>query len=117
MSRYSACRETSSRPPARAGFCYRGEGPPDLLEKSNSLGCQVSRPRYPLLHEQPFIAEGHYRAIGRFPPEAANHERVCGDLSLTAELNDRLIKLPNFPGQDDGALGRYARAFASALGA
>ena len=96
---------------------YLGEEPPDLLEDLNSLGCQVSRPRYPLLHEQPFIAEGHYRAIGRFPPNAANHERVCGDLSRTAELNARLIKLPNFPGQDDGALGRYAQAFAKALGA
>ena len=29
----------------------------------------------------------------------------------------RLIKLPNFPGHDDGAIGRYAQAFARALGA
>ena len=96
---------------------YRGEEPPNLLDDLNSLGCQVSRPRYPLLHEQPFITEGHYRALGRFPPDAANHERVCGDLSRTAELNARLIKLPNFPGLDDGTLERYAQAFASALNA
>ena len=95
---------------------YRGEEPPNLLDDLNSLGCQVSRPRYPLLHEQPFFAELHYRAIGRFPPDAANHERVCGDLSRTAEQNARLIKLPNFPGQDDGALGRYAQAFARVVG-
>ncbi len=94
---------------------YRGEEPPDLLDNLNSLGCQVSRPRYPLLHEQPFFAEGHYRAIGRFPPDAADHKRVCGDLSSTAEQNARLIKLPNFPGQDDGDLGRYAQAFAKVL--
>jgi hypothetical protein len=32
-------------------------------------------------------------------------------------LNARLIKLPNFPGLDDGTLERYAQAFASALNA
>ena len=94
---------------------YCSEEPPDLLEDLNSLGCQVSRPRYPLLHEQPFFAEGHYRAIGRFPSDAADHQRVCGDLSRTAEQNAALIKLPNFPGEDDGALAQYAQAFDKVL--
>ena len=77
-------------------------------------GVQAHAPRYPLLHEQPFFTEGHWRGIARADGAAVEVERP--PLVTTARENGRLIRLPNFPGQDNGIIDQYADAFRKVLG-
>lgn len=59
-------------------------------------GCPAMRPRYPLLHEQPFFNEGVFREVLRLPDEEMpDYSAVT--LPRTAEMNSRLLKLPSFP--------------------
>ncbi len=82
-----------------------------LLPELQALGCRVSLPRYPLLHEQPFFTEGHESAIARFPVR----ERPAS-FPATAAANGRLLRLPNFsqPGAEP-LLEQYAEAFEAAM--
>lgn len=61
-----------------------------------ALGGQVSSPRYPLLHEQPFFREGHISKIGRFPDDVRLPDYPNLTFPQTERENRRLIKLPNF---------------------
>ncbi|MDE1464311.1 DegT/DnrJ/EryC1/StrS family aminotransferase [Spartinivicinus poritis] len=95
---------------------YREVEPDGLLEKLQAMGCHVSRPRYPLLHEQPFFTEGKYKEIGRYPEGCGEIERVINsDFAKTAMENQRLIKLPNFCGSDNGILDQYIETFEVAI--
>lgn len=90
----------------------------DVAEFTRALqahGCQVLNPRYPLLHEQPFFAEGHYRTIGRFP-EGCAPEIKPDDFKATAVENKRLLRLPVLTGPDEGTIERTAEAFRRVLG-
>jgi perosamine synthetase len=85
-----------------------------LTQALQAEGCQVAAPRYPLLHQQPFFTEGHWRSIARV--EGASEMTAPEDLQATAAENARLIRLPNFPGDDNGILDQYAQAFAKVCG-
>ena len=78
-----------------------------LIDRLQQAGAQVAVPRYPLLHQQPFFTEGHWQSICRAPAELPQAE-----LPLTERENARLIRLPNFPGADNGIVEQYADAFA-----
>jgi perosamine synthetase len=80
-----------------------------LIERLQAAGAQVAVPRYPLLHQQPFFTEGHWQAICRAPETAMPQV----ELPNTERENARLIRLPNFPGADNGILDQYADAFAA----
>ena len=82
-----------------------------LMEALQKEGCQVARPRYPLLHNQPFFIEGHYKEILRLPSgyNLPNYENCS--LPYTEKANSCLIKLPSFPGEDNGILDQYIQAF------
>lgn len=80
-----------------------------LMERLQAAGAQVAVPRYPLLHQQPFFAEGHWQSICRAP----GAQMPQSELPRTEQENARLIKLPNFPGEDNGILEQYADAFAA----
>jgi hypothetical protein len=70
-------------------------------------------PRYPLLHQQPFFTEGHWKTIGRY---AEVPESGAGSLPWTEQANGRLIRLPNFCHPESGPLVReYAGAFRAAM--
>ncbi len=79
-----------------------------LIDRLQAAGAQVAVPRYPLLHQQPFFTEGHWRAICR----AGDAQMAQAELPNTERENARLIRLPNFPGPDNGILAEYADAFA-----
>lgn len=84
-----------------------------LIDRLTAMGCRISRPRYPLLHEQPFFAENHDAALGRYParPHASQ------SFAQAARENARIIRLPNF--SQPGAkclINPYAEAFRYALG-
>lgn len=70
-------------------------------------GARVAAPRYPLLHEQPFFTEGHWKSVARSGAELAESP----PLESTARENGRLLRLPNFPGEDNGIVEQYAEAF------
>lgn len=81
-----------------------------LAARLQAEGCQVTAPRYPLLHQQPFFTEGHWKEVARF--DGPEPERP--PLGSTEEQNGRLLRLPNFPGEDNGIVGQYIEAFTRA---
>jgi dTDP-4-amino-4,6-dideoxygalactose transaminase len=87
-----------------------------LVEALQAMGCRVGLPRYPLLHQQPYFTEGHWKSTGRYPSE---HELPdIGNLSFphTEAINRSLIRLPNFCHAGAEALIRqYVQAFREAL--
>jgi len=80
-----------------------------LIERLQAAGAQVAVPRYPLLHQQPFFTEGHWQTTCRAPGAAMPQV----ELPNTERENARLIRLPNFPGENNGILEQYADAFAA----
>ena len=72
-------------------------------------GCEVSRPRYPLVHQQPFFTEGHWRDVARVPnpPALVPPDGLPG----TEALQDDMIRLPVFPSEAHELLQQYAAAF------
>ncbi len=86
-----------------------------LIDTLQEQGMQVSCPRYPLLHQQPFFTEGHWKAIARFPKGCRAEIAGPGEFAQTAAGNARLLRLPAFPGQDHGIINAYIQAFERAL--
>ena len=85
-----------------------------LIEAMQAQGAQVAAPRYPLLHQQPFFTEGHWKDVARIATDASTLPPQ--ELAATAQENARLIRLPNFPGENNGILEQYAAAFAEVCG-
>jgi dTDP-4-amino-4,6-dideoxygalactose transaminase len=88
-----------------------------LVEALQAEGCQVSAPRYPLLHEQPFFTEGHWRRILRVPPRQADLGCPPECLARTRAYSRQLLRLPTFPTGDRAILDQYLHAFRKVLGA
>jgi dTDP-4-amino-4,6-dideoxygalactose transaminase len=82
-----------------------------LIEALNKEGCQVSVPRYPLLHQQPFFTEGSFKQILRLPENTELPSYADCSLPFTEATNETLLKLPSFPGPDNGIIDQYAYAF------
>jgi perosamine synthetase len=81
-----------------------------LIDALQREGCEIGAPRYPLLHQQPFFTEGHYRSVLRCDRnDLPDYGRVR--LPATEEGNARMIKLPAFPNADHELLDQYAHAF------
>lgn len=86
--------------------------PIELLAKALiKEGCQVAAPRYPLVHQQPFFTEGIFKDMLRLPSEHHLPSYENCSLPFTESANDSLLKLPSFPGPDNGILEQYAHAF------
>jgi perosamine synthetase len=89
-----------------------------LVEWLQQAGCRVGVPRYPLLHQQPYFTEGHWRAAGRYPETITLPESDDISLPFTERMNRTLLRLPNFNHPDAGALvDQYAEAFRQAVNA
>ncbi|MCP5023021.1 MAG: DegT/DnrJ/EryC1/StrS family aminotransferase [bacterium] len=86
-----------------------------LIEALQAEGLQVSCPRYPLVHQQPFFTEGHWKQIARLPE--GSHAEIADpeEFSQTARGNARMLRLPAFPGQDQGIIDAYIEAFRQTL--
>ena len=82
-----------------------------IITALQAEGCRVSAPRYPLLHQQPFFTEGLYRSIARLPQDVTPPSYHECSLPTTEAANKELIKLPSFPGPDNGILEQYIQAF------
>jgi dTDP-4-amino-4,6-dideoxygalactose transaminase len=87
-----------------------------LVEWLRQAGCRVGVPRYPLLHQQPYFTEGHWRAAGRYPESIKLPASDDISLPFTERMNHTLLRLPNFNHPDAGALvDQYAEAFRQAV--
>jgi len=77
--------------------------PRDLfVEALRAEGCEVSLPRYPLLHQQPLFTEGHYRFVGAHLP-------------ATEAANEKLIRFPVFTKPCPDLVDQYAEAVEKVL--
>ena len=82
----------------------------DLVAALRAEGCEVSCPRYPLLHQQPLFTEGAHSEIPATIASGAARETPCA-LPRTEALNRDLIRLPSFPRAPKHLLDAYAEAF------
>ena len=67
-----------------------------LIKMLEAEGAIIRRDRYPLLHQQPYFVE-----------RGSNPE----DLPITREINEHIIALPTFPGDDGRLVEQYIKAF------
>lgn len=85
-----------------------------LLEALHAEGCEAALPRYPLIHQQPFFTEGHWRRVLRSDrADLPDYAQVR--LPVTESANETMLKLPAFPSADRELLDQYARAFAKVV--
>lgn len=83
----------------------------DLVAALQAEGCAVSQPRYPLVHQQPFFTEGHWKAIARLPDQSGVSVVGLDGLPATAALQQNMLRLPSFPSATPALLEQYADAF------
>jgi perosamine synthetase len=83
----------------------------DLIAALQAEGCAVSQPRYPLVHQQPFFTEGHWKAVARLPGERALSAIDPEGLPQTAALQRDMVRLPSFPSATPAILEQYAEGF------
>jgi perosamine synthetase len=87
-----------------------------LLKRLQDAGLNVTAPRYPLLHQQPFFTEGKISLIGRYPSNVRLPEYSNNELPRIQRENSRLIKLPNFCREEDTErIDHYAAIFAQTM--
>jgi dTDP-4-amino-4,6-dideoxygalactose transaminase len=81
----------------------------ELIAALTAEGCEVTHPRYPLVHQQPFFTEGHWKSVARVadPPAMV----PPNGLPQTVELQRNLLRLPTFPSRNSDLLHQYAAAF------
>jgi dTDP-4-amino-4,6-dideoxygalactose transaminase len=78
-----------------------------LVEALRAEGCDVSLPRYPLLHQQPLFTEALYAQISHSPAIAYDATTLPNTVAANAEL----LRLPAFPRAGRELLDQYAEAF------
>lgn len=74
-----------------------------------SEGCEVSKPRYPLLHEQPFFTEGAFKKVLRLDEQQCP-KYLAGGFNKTRTVNEELIKFPCFTTKNNTVLDEYISA-------
>ena len=93
----------------------RGFSVDRFIEIMREHGCSVDRPRYPLLHNQPFFNEETILRVGRYPVGTIIPKYAHETFNVTEEENRRMIKLPNFCQYNEKLLDQYASAFKRAM--
>ncbi len=83
----------------------------DLVAALAAEGCVVSQPRYPLVHQQPFFTEGHWKTIARLPDDSSAAVTGPEGLPATVSLQQGMLRLPTFPSATPALLAQYAEAF------
>jgi perosamine synthetase len=82
-----------------------------LLRALQAEGCDIQRPRYPLVHQQPFFTEGVFESIARLPQSVSSPAYRSEALPTTQAANEQLLRLPAFPSATRTLLDQYALAF------
>jgi dTDP-4-amino-4,6-dideoxygalactose transaminase len=87
-----------------------------LIKALAAEGVAVTRPRYPLLHQQPFFTEGFWKEIVRDPEIEKKYDFKKVLLPRTESVNQELIKLPHFSTATKDFLDQYVVAFEKVMG-
>jgi perosamine synthetase len=84
-----------------------------MVQALTAEGCEVSYPRYPLLHQQPLFTESAFARIGPLATmDQTKLPRYLPDaLPRTENANRELIRLPTFPFAEMPLLRQYVGAF------
>lgn len=83
-----------------------------LIAALQAEGCEVSLPRYPLLHQQPLFIDGHFRHILRSEdPYTSSMMYMPDALPKTEAVMNELLRLPSFPFAKKDLLDQYVHAF------
>lgn len=82
-----------------------------LIEALQAEGCQVTLPRYPLLHQQPFFSERAFLDAMRPAAGVAVPDYAAVSLPFTEKMNREMLKLPSFPWASRELLDQYLLAF------
>lgn len=82
-----------------------------FIEALKAEGCHAALPRYPLLHQQPFFAEGAYRDVMRPKNGSSAPDYAAVSLPITEKSNASMMKLPSFPWASTELLDQYVLAF------
>ena len=85
----------------------------DLIEALQAERCDVSAPRYPLLHQQPLFTEGLFSRIARVGESSSRY--AADALPRTQAACEELIRLPAFPSASRDLLDQYVEAFEKVL--
>ena len=88
---------------------------PTLIRALQAEGCRIDLPRYPLLHQQPFFTEGHWKQVMRRTEQQDLPDYSRYSLPNTESESMQMLKLPVFPGKDNGLLDEYITAFRKVL--
>lgn len=89
---------------------------PLLVDALRAEGCEVSLPRYPLLHQQPLFTEGHFARIARLGERGGGTPVYSANaLPATVKVNEELLRLPAFPRASRKLMDQYAQAFEKVL--
>ena len=81
-----------------------------FIDALQAEGCLAALPRYPLLHQQPFFAEGAFMEVMR-PETGTQLGYSAVSLPITEKVNDSMMKLPSFPWASTELLDQYLLAF------
>jgi dTDP-4-amino-4,6-dideoxygalactose transaminase len=87
---------------------------PLLVQALRAEGCEVSLPRYPLLHQQPLFTEGAFEKVARVG-DGIKREFRHDALPRTEHVNEELLRLPAFPRATRELMDQYANAFEKVL--
>ena len=86
-----------------------------LVAALQAEGCEVTAPRYPLVHEQPFFSEGHWQRILRAKTRQADLAYDPATLNKTRAYSHTLLRLPTFPSGGRDILDQYLSAVGKVL--
>jgi dTDP-4-amino-4,6-dideoxygalactose transaminase len=90
-----------------------------LVAALQAEGCQITRPRYPLLHQQPVFTEDKFIEMARLQhlPRSSLPTYRADALPRTTRGNEHLLQLPWFPQAERRLLDQYVRAFEKVVSA
>jgi perosamine synthetase len=83
-----------------------------LIAALQEEGCEVSVPRYPLLHQQPLFTERHFQKILQY---TSSMMYAADALPKSEAAMKNLIRLPSFPFAEKDLLDQYIEAFEKVL--
>jgi dTDP-4-amino-4,6-dideoxygalactose transaminase len=82
-----------------------------FVKAMNAEGAQISAPRYPLIHQQPFFTEGHWNRLARLDNGLTQYDYNQVSLPLTERESQFMIRLPHFSTASQDFLDQYVTAF------
>ncbi len=93
--------------------------PEQMVTALRAEGCEVTLPRYPLLHQQPLFTEGHFARVARLEGRADVTLPVYRPDALpqTEAFGRSLLRLPTFPLASRALLDQYVEACEKVLAA